>query len=51
MDKVSFSILDVNKANELSLQGNQVFFGMDVGCGQGNTYESRKDLRQAKKYN
>lgn len=32
------------------LQGNQVFFGMDVGCGQGNTYESRKVL-QAKKYN
>ncbi|XP_074032274.1 very long chain fatty acid elongase 4 [Leptinotarsa decemlineata] len=23
-------------------KGNQVFFGMDVGCGQGNTYVERK---------
>lgn len=50
MDKVSFGFFFVNKTNGLLLQGNQVFFGMDVGCGQGNTYESRKDLRQAKKY-
>ncbi|KAL1505885.1 hypothetical protein ABEB36_005340 [Hypothenemus hampei] len=25
-------------------KGNQVFFGMDVGCGQGNTYETHNKL-------
>ncbi|KAJ8935977.1 hypothetical protein NQ314_012544 [Rhamnusium bicolor] len=26
--------------------GNQVFFGMDVGCGQGNTYIERNNRKQ-----
>lgn len=24
------------------LQGNKVFFGMDMGCGQGNTFSTNK---------
>ncbi|KAJ8958334.1 hypothetical protein NQ318_017480 [Aromia moschata] len=32
-------------------RGNQVFFGMDVGCGQGNTYINKRNQQNGQSHN
>lgn len=45
MEKVNKNLYPPEKKiliTYFKLQGRQVFFGMDMGCGQGNTYQNKK---------